>query len=72
MSEATESSSPTTRTGFDSARAYGKAAMSSMLAFARAGARSVGAFIDAGVQAVEAFDAAHRAGRHPPTEDPPT
>ena len=67
MSEATESSSRTVRS-FDSARAYGGAALRSLFAFARAGARSVGAFIDAGVQTVEAFDAAHRAGQHAPTE----
>ena len=72
MSDATERSSPTTRASFDSARAYANATMSSLFAFARAAARSVGAFIDAGVQTVEAFDAAHRARRHPPTEDPPT
>ena len=42
MSEATESSSRTVRASFDSALAYGEAAMSSLFAFARAGARSVG------------------------------
>ena len=72
MPEAMESASQSGRQSFDSALAYGDAAMRALFAFARAGARSLGAFIDAGVQTVEAFDAAHRSGRHAPTDRTPT
>jgi hypothetical protein len=72
MADATERSSGIVRERFDSALAYGDAAMRSLFAFGRASARSVGAFIDASVQTVEAFETAHRTSRRAPTDRTPT